>query len=112
MALIGGFDALIWVDVNAVPTVPATAGEEGKTGVVEIVGIPAEATLIVRTLVAATNGPEVVAPIVIVNVPLVVGVPVICPLAVLNDKPGTTLPRGLGLTVYVLLFAAGNDVTW
>ena len=90
---------MICVLANAAPTVPATAGDTGNAGVVDMAGGPADATLILSTLVTTNDGLEVVAPIVTENAPLVVGVPVIWPVEVLNDRPGTTLPKGLGLTV-------------
>jgi hypothetical protein len=74
------------------PTVPTTfgVGLDAITGLVETTGTPAEAIAISRLWLTAPA--EVVAPSTTLKFPAVVGVPEICPIPALNDKPGGRVP--------------------
>ena len=84
---------MIWTGLIALPVLPITVGARmlvDSAGVLVITGAPAEATLMLTTLLYVPV--LVVACKVTLKLPLAVGVPVICPFTVLKPMPAGKAP--------------------
>ena len=84
---------MIWIGLIALPVLPITVGERmlvDSAGVLLITGAPADATLMLTTLLYVPV--LVVACKVALKLPLTVAVPVIWPVTVLKPRPAGKAP--------------------